>query len=708
MLILGGFRQVLSIPKSQKSNRMSTEPNPESASAPASQTGSSHKPYLTKPADSESMPKGIPYIIGNEAAERFSFYGMRTILVVFMTKYLHYMADGEVGTVMSKAAANAHYHEFVGYTYLFPVIGSFLSDIFLGKYNTILWLSIVYCLGHLALALMGGAGLEPATWLAIGLILIAFGSGGIKPCVSAHVGDQFGPKNSHLMTKVYQWFYFSINLGSTVSTILTPVLLKWYGPHVAFGVPGILMALATIVFWMGRHVFIHVPPGGLAFFEETFSKEGISALFRLAIIYAFVAVFWALFDQTGSSWVLQAENMDREFLGVIWLESQIQAVNPILVMILIPIFQFVLYPAIDKVFKLTSIRKISIGLFLTALGFWLISLAQDLIDRGEVPSIAWQLYAYLVLTSAEVMISITGLEFSYKQAPKKMKSVVMALWLFSVSLGNFFTSSVNHFIQVPSINQVAEKVSSLEVDSESSVKTWNVRTSVRPIDEIEEDGKIVRLSGVDGEFETDDDIVMLFNEFKKLDEVETSENGILEQASKKIEQAFFSSSEKPEELRIPSDEEGQKILEDLKDSKGSSLLYEQVSRNDYRITCAGADGEYGTQWDVILKAKVSRADLSKDLDEQKDAPYDWLERRIIELKGEEGEAEVKRKRGEIPETEINFDITVGGKEKLEGADYFYFWTYTVLISAVLFVPVGYFYKEKSYIQSEENTDDSDK
>ncbi|MCG8451437.1 MAG: POT family MFS transporter [Pirellulales bacterium] len=667
--------------------------------ASASSTAAKKSKYMTAPPPIETMPKGIPYIIGNEAAERFSFYGMRTILVIFMTRYLHYMVDGEVGTELSKAAANEQYHEFVAYTYFFPVLGSFLSDIFLGKYYTILWLSIVYCLGHLALALMGGAGLEPATWLAVGLFLIAFGSGGIKPCVSAHVGDQFGTKNTHLMSRVFQWFYFSINLGSTISTILTPLLLKWYGPHVAFGVPGILMALATLVFWMGRNVFVHVPPGGMAFFKETFSKDGVSALLKLSIIYAFVAVFWSLFDQTGSSWVLQAENMDRKFLGVTWLESQIQAINPILVMILIPLFQFLIYPAVNKVFKLTPIRKISIGLFFATAGFWLIALAQDLIDKGEVPSIAWQLYAYLLLTSAEIMISITGLEFSYTQAPKKMKSVVMAVWLFSVSLGNIFASGVNHFIQVPGINQIADEVKVLDPGSESTIKTWRVKTLERPEEDSEKPGKKVQVSGVDDTFDTVDDVVMLFNSFNQLKEVETSENEILKSASRRIEKAFFESTESANEGNLPSDEQGQELIADLLDSAGKALVYRQLSRNDYRISAAGADAEPGTQWDVILKAKVSRVDTSKDSSTQQNAPYHWLEKRIIEIRGEEGKEEVKRKRGEIAETKIDFEITVGGQDTLEGAAYFDFWTYTVLITAILFIPVGYFYKEKSYIQN---------
>ncbi len=671
-------------------------------------TAESQSKYLTKPSATETgMPKGIPYIIGNEAAERFSFYGMRTILVIFMTRYLHYMVDGEVGAEMSKAAANEQYHDFVAWTYFFPVLGSILSDIFLGKYRTILWLSIVYCLGHLALALMGAPGMTPSSWLLLGLFLIALGSGGIKPCVSAHVGDQFGPRNSHLMSRVFQWFYFAINFGSTFSTILTPILLKWYGPHIAFGVPGVLMAIATLMFWMGRHVFIHVPPGGWSFFKETFSKEGVFALLKLSIIYAFVAVFWSLFDQTGSSWVLQAENMDRNFLGVEWLESQIQVVNPILVLILIPLFQFAVYPAVDKVWKMTPIRKISVGLFFAAAGFALIMMAQMRIDRGETPSIAWQLWAYVVLTSAEIMISITGLEFSYTQAPKSMKSVVMAVWLFSVSLGNIFAGSVNHYIQIPGINQIASEVKQLESGTDASVQSWNVRTEEIALEDSDAKGKSVRVSGVDGEFDTDDDIVLSFNDYFKLQDVVTSENDLLKQAAEKIDQAFFESAEDATDGILPDNEQGKDLLAEMRDSNGEALAYKLLSRNKYRITSAGADSKMGTQWDVILTGAVSRADLDAQSSESQNAPYDWLERRIIEIRGEEGEAEVRKARGDIPETKIDGEITVGGQDTLEGADYFRFWTMTVLITAVLFVPVAYFYKEKSYIQTDDENGQSE-
>ncbi|MGA0325551.1 MAG: POT family MFS transporter [Limisphaerales bacterium] len=405
------------------------------------------KAYLSAPVATHSLPKGIPYIIGNEAAERFSFYGMKGILTIFMTKYL-FLLDASPGEPMNRSEAVARYHDFNAWVYLTPILGAFIADAWLGKYRTILSLSIVYCFGHLALALMGAPGMGAESWMMTGLYLIALGSGGIKPCVSAHVGDQFGQTNSHWLTKVFGWFYVAINVGAALSTLATPLLLEYYGPHWAFGVPGVLMAIATVLFWMGRNVFVHIPARGVAFFREVFSPQGLMALAKLMIIFSFVAVFWALFDQTGSSWVLQAEDLNREWMGVEWLPSQIQAINPIMIVTLVPVFSYLLYPFLDRFFAMTPLRKISIGLFVMVPGFAMVSFLQSWIDSGQTPSISWQLLAYVLLTASEVMVSITCLEFAYTQAPTSMKSVVMAMFLASVSLGNYFTAAVNKFILI--------------------------------------------------------------------------------------------------------------------------------------------------------------------------------------------------------------------------------------------------------------------
>ncbi len=396
--------------------------------------------YLTAPVPSKKTPAGIPYILTNEAAERFSFYGSRCILVFFMTHLLK-NAAGALAP-MTAEQSKTWFHLFVSAVYFTPLLGALISDIWLGKYRTILWFSVLYCFGFVALALD-----HTRLGLAAGLILIAIGSGVIKPCVSANVGDQFGETNKHLINRVYHWFYFAINLGAFISNLLVPELLDRYGPTVAFGVPGVFMALATIAFWLGREKFVHIPRGGIEFVKECFSGEGIKAIGKLSIIYVFVAPFWALFDQMDSSWMLQAEKMNRDWLGRTWLPTQIVAVNPLMILILIPVFSYVIYPAINKVFPLTSLRKIGLGLLVAGSPFVVSALIETRIVAGGAPSIGWMVLGYALLTSAEILVSITCLDFSYTQAPKRMKSFIMAVFLLSISLGNAFTAIVNAVIE---------------------------------------------------------------------------------------------------------------------------------------------------------------------------------------------------------------------------------------------------------------------
>ena len=252
--------------------------------------------YRTTPEPLTTMPSGIPYIIGNEMAERFSFYGMRAILYVFMTTAL--VTHGGAPDLMGEAEAKKWVHLFIGAVYFTPLFGALLADLWLGKYRTIIALSVVYCLGHLVLALD-----NTRTGLMLGLSLIAVGAGGIKPCVSAHVGDQFGRKNASLLPKVYNWFYLSINLGAAVSQLLTPFLLAKTSAHIAFGVPGVLMLLATIVFWLGRHRFAHVPAEPAKLVEQLLSPPFLRALAGLIPLYILIAAFWSIFDQTASAWV---------------------------------------------------------------------------------------------------------------------------------------------------------------------------------------------------------------------------------------------------------------------------------------------------------------------------------------------------------------------------------------------------------------------
>ncbi len=417
--------------------------------------------FSTTEAGARRWPPQIRYIIGNEACERFSFYGMRNILVVFLAGYL--LTD--LPAAMRDTRARQVFHLFVFLVYFFPLLGGWLADRFWGKYRTILWLSLLYCGGHACLATFDTS--RPGFYA--GLLLIALGAGGIKPTISAFVGDQFTSADRAQVTTVYAAFYWVINLGSLTASLLMPKLLRHFGPKVAFGVPGVLMFASTVIFWLGRRHYQELPPTGPN--PDSFGRvlwtalrnrnrprpagssgswldgalsdhprvavEGARAVLRVIRIFAFIPFFWAVFDQKASAWVLQARRMDLQ-LGPFTLEpAQLQFINPALVMLLIPLMAGYVYPLSRRIgLALTPLRRMTLGLFLAGGAFVLSALIEQRLDQGQRLSVLWQLGPYLVLTVSEILVSVTGLEFAYTQAPPAMKGTVMSLWTVTTAVGN--------------------------------------------------------------------------------------------------------------------------------------------------------------------------------------------------------------------------------------------------------------------------------
>ena len=469
---------------------------------------------MTTPAAAR-LPPQIPYIIGNEGCERFSFYGMRNILTQFLvSSALLFTVDAAIPQAEREGAAKEVFHTFVIGVYLFPLLGGWISDRFLGKYRTILWLSLVYCAGHACLSIFE----SQKEGFYLGLFLIALGSGGIKPCVSAFVGDQFSQGNKHLAKLVFDAFYWIINFGSFFASLLMPYFLKTWGPSIAFGIPGVLMFIATFIFWLGRHKYVNVPPAapnpdsftrvartaltsgnsGLVWgaigvlgavvclalipLTETFTVvtgfclalvvllvfagagtwtglararerhpeaavDGVRSVLRVLVIFALVTPFWSLFDQKASTWVLQANGMVKPS----WFQpSQMQALNPALVMILIPFNNLVLYPALRRAgLEPTALRRMATGILFSGLAWIVVGGMQVVLDGGTPFTIVWQVLPYALLTFGEVLVSATGLEFAYSQAPAAMKGVLMSFWSLSVTVGNLWVLLVNATVKHP-------------------------------------------------------------------------------------------------------------------------------------------------------------------------------------------------------------------------------------------------------------------
>lgn len=442
-------------------------------------------------------PVSIPFIIANEFCERFSYYGMRTILTIYLTEKL----------MLKDSVATDYYHEFVALCYATPLFGALIADVFIGKFRTILILSCVYCFGNAVMALTaigkwsifrsdelidpfsGTVDYIPAVWgPLLGLHLIALGTGGIKPCVSSFGGDQFMASETGRLQRYFSMFYFSINAGSTIATVLTPELrgTSCFGEStcffIAFLVPAIFMVLAVIAFVVASPWYVKVPPLGNPIVEVI--QVGVAAskkllygmtvpsptaiygkskveetkqLMRVLAIFIPFPLFWALFEQQGSRWVVQAKRMNGA-LGKFTIQpDQMQVFNPILILILIPFFETVVYPLMKKVgLPTTAIFRMVFGMILVSLsfvicGFVQLSMEMRVKDYNELHNTSYILSEFpkseqlhilttlpqiFMITSGEILCSITGLEFAYAYAPPSMKSVCQSFFLLTNALGN--------------------------------------------------------------------------------------------------------------------------------------------------------------------------------------------------------------------------------------------------------------------------------
>uniref|UniRef100_A0A3Q2C9H8 Solute carrier family 15 member 1a n=1 Tax=Cyprinodon variegatus TaxID=28743 RepID=A0A3Q2C9H8_CYPVA len=403
-------------------------------------------------------PISIFFIIVNEFCERFSYYGMRAVLVLYFKYFFQWNDD----------LAISIYHTFVAFCYLTPIFGAIVADSWLGKFRTIIYLSIVYAVGQVAMAVSAIHDITDknrdgtpdnltfhVVLSMVGLMLIALGTGGIKPCVAAFGGDQFGDQQEKQRRTFFSVFYLCINGGSLLSTIITPILrAQDCGIHskskcysLAFGVPAALMVVALAVFIMGSSMYYKAKPEGNIMFkvskcigfaiknryrhrskqypkkehwmdwaEEKYDKLLIAQIkiaLRVLFLYIPLPMFWTLFDQKGSRWTLQATTMDGNFGAIVIQPDQMQTINPILILTLVPIMDSLIYPLIRKCgLNFTPLRKMTVGMILAALAFFCAAVIQLQIDKTlpDFPSKTQSQLKLLNMGNTAIKVQLPGSE----------------------------------------------------------------------------------------------------------------------------------------------------------------------------------------------------------------------------------------------------------------------------------------------------------
>jgi dipeptide/tripeptide permease len=420
-------------------------------------------------------PPAIWFFFWGEFAERSSYYGMRAILFLYMTQALH-MADSRAAPL---------YSAFKMACYFLPLLGGIIADRWLGRYWTIVGFSVPYVAGHFILGIPDNFALFAA------LALLAGGSGVIKPNISTLMGqtyDQQRPGQERLRVAAFNWFYLSINIGALISMLCLPLIRHHYiltslSPEirveaeaaalegrdiatfasqdvlqsayaVAFAFPAWLMVIALIVFAAGKPFYARETTTyqPLTPEERRLQWKTLGQLFG---IFGLIVLFWVGYEHNDTLWIAFTRDyvdLKLPFFSQPLAPDQLQFLNALFVILLIPTFN-VLFAWLDPDVKIfTSMRKILAGFVLTAAAVGIMSLAGFLAE-GHVAEVAqgdkvvqvstvklsvlWPAAAYIVLTIGEVLLYGTMLELAYSAAPKSMKGFVTACFLVTNTLGNF-------------------------------------------------------------------------------------------------------------------------------------------------------------------------------------------------------------------------------------------------------------------------------
>lgn len=354
------------------------------------------------------FPRQTYVLLLIEFCERFCFYGIRSVLNPYFTSAF-------IGLDNNKA--NIYYHSYVLFAYLTPVVGGVIADQYWGKYKTISILSLVYILGNTIISMSSiipilncdatsdtysdcVEGYKSGTFYGsmLGLAVIAIGTGGIKPCISAICGDQFPANAVSKRTKFFAAFYMIINIGSIISSYYTPIWAKGNMHNdaywISFGVPSIFMVVALIIFFLGTKTYkINPPTGSVAvdFVKVSCGKKTtkkfkseVNRVWKITMLIWPVLFFWSIFDLAGSALTIQVSQLDRTvnlgWIGKTFVPyASVETLNPVILICLTPVFISVIYPFVGKFVQVTPSRKMVLGfIFILVQMIWCYKMQMDL------------------------------------------------------------------------------------------------------------------------------------------------------------------------------------------------------------------------------------------------------------------------------------------------------------------------------------------
>ncbi|MCM2279320.1 MAG: peptide MFS transporter [Oligoflexia bacterium] len=388
--------------------------------------------------DTKKHPAGLYVLFFTEMWERFSYYGMRALLVYYMTKHL----------MFTQEKSSQIYGLYTGFVYFTPFFGGMLADRFLGQRKTVILGGVLMAIGHFLMAF------ESLFFPA--LFFLILGNGAFKPNISTQVGNLY-PAGDKRRDSAFSIFYMGINLGAFFSPLVCGTLGEVYGFHYGFGAAGVGMVIGLLIYlWGQKHLAAdnimkkaaagQGAKGDAGMLVEALTKDDKSKILALVVLCLFNIVFWATYEQQGNTLALWADaNTDRMIFGWEMPASWFQSFNPAMIFAFTPIITGFWARQAQRGKEPSSIAKMAIGCFLLGASFLIMIPATHSYASGQKASMGWLTACTFLLTLGELYLSPVGLSLVTKLAPVRMVSMLMGMWFLSSFFGNYLSGFIGMF-----------------------------------------------------------------------------------------------------------------------------------------------------------------------------------------------------------------------------------------------------------------------
>jgi POT family proton-dependent oligopeptide transporter len=395
-------------------------------------------------------PRALSYLFATEMWERFSYYGMRALLVLYMVKYL--LLPAQASNVLGLASfkdtlelvfgpldiqplASQIYGVYTGFVYLTPIFGGLLADRVLGQHRTVILGAALMAAGHFMMAF--------EHLFLVALTVLILGNGCFKPNISTQVGALYAPGDRR-RDRAFSIFYVGINLGAFFSPLVCGTLGEEFGWHYGFAAAGVGMTTGLIIYLFATPSLPKDTIGTRAAPQPPLARADWQAIGAIILLMLPFGLFWATYEQQGNTIVLWASDYtDRHLFGdlsvpVTWF----QAFNPFMIFAFTPFI--VAFWTRQGANEPSTLIKMAIGLFLNAVS-WLIMLAAVYAAGDGKASWLWLFAFFVTITVGELYLSPTSLSLVTKMAPARLLSTMMGLWLAAIFIGNFLAGFIGSF-----------------------------------------------------------------------------------------------------------------------------------------------------------------------------------------------------------------------------------------------------------------------